>query len=273
VSDDLLAIGAFSRATSLSVKTLRAYHELGILVPASVDPRTGYRSYTSAQLADAVVVVRLRALDVPLPHVREILDAHDPDVTRRVLAQHRERMQDRLAETERIVAELTGGLAASTHTPVHVRAEPGEQTVRIVGDVTMDAIGGWLERAYLRLMDVLQLAGVVPAGASAALYEAEIPDDDGERVEAYFPIGSPFVIPDGCRDVSLGEVPAATVAVLMHHGAFTTIGDTYQALGAWVARHAEPTGERVRERYLVGPDRSPDPESWRTEIAWPITPA
>ena len=46
--------------SSLSIKTLRAYHESGILVPARVDPQTGYRSYTVDQLADAAIVQRLR---------------------------------------------------------------------------------------------------------------------------------------------------------------------------------------------------------------------
>ena len=73
VSDGLLSIGAFSRASFLSVKMLRAYHEAGILVPARVDPQTGYRSYHSTQLTDAAVIVRLRALDLPLPRVREVV--------------------------------------------------------------------------------------------------------------------------------------------------------------------------------------------------------
>ena len=33
-----LPIGMFSRASSISIKALRAYHEAGILVPARVDP-------------------------------------------------------------------------------------------------------------------------------------------------------------------------------------------------------------------------------------------
>jgi len=73
MSDGLLPIGMFSRASSLSIKALRAYHEHGILVPAVVDAQTGYRSYAADQLADAAIIVRLRALDVPLDQVREVL--------------------------------------------------------------------------------------------------------------------------------------------------------------------------------------------------------
>jgi DNA-binding transcriptional MerR regulator len=38
-----LTIGAFSRLTHLSIKTLRYYHEVGLLEPAVVDPDSGYR--------------------------------------------------------------------------------------------------------------------------------------------------------------------------------------------------------------------------------------
>jgi DNA-binding transcriptional MerR regulator len=43
-----LTIGDFSRATHLSVKTLRHYHRVGLLAPADVDADTGYRSPTPA---------------------------------------------------------------------------------------------------------------------------------------------------------------------------------------------------------------------------------
>ena len=60
-----MPIGMFSRASSLSIKSLRAHHESGLLVPASIDPQTGYRAYTVDQLADAAVIVRLRVARRP----------------------------------------------------------------------------------------------------------------------------------------------------------------------------------------------------------------
>ena len=38
-----LTIGEFARATHLSVRTLRRYHESGLLEPATVDASSGYR--------------------------------------------------------------------------------------------------------------------------------------------------------------------------------------------------------------------------------------
>ena len=45
----LLLPGEFGAAARLSAKALRLYGELGLLLPAEVDPATGYRYYDPAQ--------------------------------------------------------------------------------------------------------------------------------------------------------------------------------------------------------------------------------
>jgi DNA-binding transcriptional MerR regulator len=45
-----LTVGDFSRATHLSVKTLRHYHQVGLLQPATVNPDTGYRYYWRTEI-------------------------------------------------------------------------------------------------------------------------------------------------------------------------------------------------------------------------------
>jgi DNA-binding transcriptional MerR regulator len=266
----LLPIGMFSRASLLSIKTLRAYHEAGILVPAQVDRFTGYRSYTADQLSDAAIVRRLRALDLPLDKVRQILHGRDPDLTRRVLAGHQVAMQARLAETERIVAELQSGIAPVTHTPVHIRDEAAIDTLRITARIGEAELAAWLGSAFERLSGVLDAAGVAPVGYPGTLYDAEIADEL-ENAEAFIPVAAPFVVPSADRGVSLGEVPAARVAVLVHAGDYESMADTYRSLGAWVSRHAHNAGERLREWYVVGPGDVDDPALYRTEISWPIT--
>jgi DNA-binding transcriptional MerR regulator len=266
----LLPIGMFSRASLLSIKTLRAYHEAGILVPAQVDRFTGYRSYTADQLSDAAIVRRLRALDLPLDKVRQILHGRDPDLTRRVLAGHQVAMQARLAETERIVAELQSGIAPATHTPVHIRDEAAVDTLRISARIGEAELAAWLGSAFERLSGVLDAAGVAPVGYPGTLYDAEIADEL-ENAEAFIPVAAPFVVPSADRGGSLGEVPAARVAVLVHAGDYESMADTYRSLGAWVSRHAHNAGERLREWYVVGPGDVDDPALYRTEISWPIT--
>ena len=270
MDEGLLPIGMFSRASSLSIKTLRAYHEGGILVPARVDPATGYRHYTADQLADAAIVARLRALDLPLEKVRQVIHARDPELTSKILAEHQISMQERLAVTERIVAELQSGASPVTHTPVHVRDEPAMDTVRIVGDVLAADFVGWIMEAFNRLYRFVRDLEIGVTGPPGALFPSEIADECSENVEVFLPIAAPVEIPAGTREISLGEVPAARVAVLVHAGGYDTMGETYRVLGSWVARNAANVGERVREWYVVGPAEGRDPSAYRTEIAWPV---
>jgi DNA-binding transcriptional MerR regulator len=273
VSEGLLPIGLFSRASLLSVKALRAYHEAGILVPARVDPATGYRTYHTGQLTDAEVIRRLRALDLPLDRVREIVRARDPEVTRQVLAEHAAAMRDRLDEVTRIVGELQEGVERpADHTPVHVRDEPGCHTLAVRAEVPEAEFAEWLGEAYAALGALCERAGIAPAGPVGALYPGVIADEAAEPIEAYVPIGAPVPLPESRGPVVLSEVAAARVAVLVHVGPYGTLGDTYRRLGTWVAHNARSADLPVREIYLVSYDETPDTERFRTEIHWPITP-
>src|SRR5450432_3235587 len=74
----VLSIGDFSRMTHLSIKTLRHYHQVGLLAPAEVNPDTSYRYYTTDQVPAAQVIRRFRDLGMPVDEVRAVLAAPDP---------------------------------------------------------------------------------------------------------------------------------------------------------------------------------------------------
>jgi hypothetical protein len=61
-----IAIGDFSKMTYLSIKALRRYHDMGLLVPADVDRSSGYRYYEASQVPVGQVIRRFRELGMPL---------------------------------------------------------------------------------------------------------------------------------------------------------------------------------------------------------------
>jgi len=75
VSDELVTIGTFSLLTGLSIPTLRHYDDIGLLRPAEVDSRSGYRRYSYAQLDTARRVRLLRAAEVSTEDIATMLDA------------------------------------------------------------------------------------------------------------------------------------------------------------------------------------------------------
>src|SRR3954465_1113462 len=88
-----LTIGEFSRITRLSIRTLRRYHEAGLLEPAHVDAQSGYRYYTLDQIPAAQVIHRFRELDMPLREVAKLLAVTDPDARASLIAQHLQRLE------------------------------------------------------------------------------------------------------------------------------------------------------------------------------------
>jgi DNA-binding transcriptional MerR regulator len=104
--EPLMSIGRFARLTGLSVKALRHYDELGLLRPAAVDPETGYRSYSSAQLARAEAIRMLRRLELPLDDVAALVATDDPATVRRVLLDHQRRTALRSAELKVVLQGL-----------------------------------------------------------------------------------------------------------------------------------------------------------------------
>ena len=67
-----VSIGEFARRSRLSVKALRLYDELGVLVPARVDQASGYRYYDVAHLDAARLVAMLRQLELPLVAIKDV---------------------------------------------------------------------------------------------------------------------------------------------------------------------------------------------------------
>ena len=104
--DDLLTIGRFARLAGLSVGALRHYDELDLLRPAQVDPESGYRLYRRDQLELARTIVRLRDLEVPLDAIRQHVATDDPASRRRLLRDHRDRVEARTHRLQRVLHQL-----------------------------------------------------------------------------------------------------------------------------------------------------------------------
>src|SRR5579862_4365685 len=99
-------IGDFSRATRLTIKTLRHYHRVGLLEPSTVDSKTGYRRYSADQISVAQIIRRFRELDLPLSDIRNILRAPDIGQRNELIANHLSRLEAQLSRTRVAVSSL-----------------------------------------------------------------------------------------------------------------------------------------------------------------------
>jgi DNA-binding transcriptional MerR regulator len=263
-----LSIGAFSRMTFVSVKALRHYHEIGLLVPAWVDPDSGYRHYSVAQVPIAQVIRRLRDLGLALPDIRTIVRAPDVDTRNAAIVAHLQRMEDELEQTRTTVASLRALLERGPATlPVEYRRVPESTAIAIGEQIAAVDVPGWLEETFGELRTAVDALGLRRAGADGALFSNELLEDERGELIAFVPVGeAPRVVGRGRARV----LHATEYAIAVHHGSFEDLDQTFGALGTEVARRAIGVQGQIRENYLVGAFDTSDPARHRTEVCWPV---
>jgi DNA-binding transcriptional MerR regulator len=262
-----VSIGDFSVMTRLSRKTLRHYHDLGLLEPAHIDTRTGYRFYDTAQADQAHIIRRFRSLGMSIPDVKALLSADDMGARTDIIAAHLRHMEDHLRQTQDAVHELSELLSSPPrHAEVELRREPPTAVWAVTSTVEIADIGTWFAAASSQLLDALRRSGIRPNGPAGGLYERELFTESRGDATVFIAAGDA----DPIAPVYVRVLPAAEFAVLTHQGtSHSGIDRSYAQLGAYVSEHLLSDQGPIREYYLgVEPGAFSDFD--RTEIYWPI---
>ncbi|CAJ1587421.1 MerR family transcriptional regulator [[Mycobacterium] wendilense] len=260
-----LSIGEFATVTHLSVRTLRRYHDSGLLEPAWVDEFSGYRYYSVEQIATAQVIHRLRELDVPLAEIRAILATDDPQQRAEVIAGHLRRAEAELERARDSVASLRRLLRPEpADIRVELRSIPSRKVAQISARVRLEDSLRWFSSALDELDAEFPTSERL--GPPGGLYDNELFSHGAGRMTVFRPVRDPRRV----GRIGIADLPPAELAVVVHPGPHDGLDVTYGRLGAWIVNHALAVDGPVHETYLVGPRDTPDAAQWRTEIGWPV---
>ncbi|WOI58655.1 DNA polymerase III subunit beta family protein [Streptomyces fradiae] len=189
-NSEMMPIGLFARRTGLTASALRFYADCGLLVPAEVDPVTGYRSYSSEQVAHACDLRRLREIAMPLPAVRAVLDA-GPAEAARLVDDHVAKVLEDAAAVRRKAAAFMASRTEAPGRPVAVvrgpvLADAVEQVLTAAGcDPDLPVLGGLrveasCEAVTLTATDRYRLStrSLVPAEPVSTAWAATVDGDE-----------------------------------------------------------------------------------------------
>jgi DNA-binding transcriptional MerR regulator len=249
----MFRIGEFSRIARVSARLLRWYDELGLLRPGVVDPSTGYRYYTSAQLQRLNRILVLRDLGLSLEQIGDVIDQEaSADHLRAMLEIRRADAERTLAEEAARLRQIEARIAQlDTGTDIDdvlIRAEPARRIVS-----TRATVGSFLEAREL----IGELARTLPkALPRAALgqvigiaHSAEF-EPDAIDVELGFVLNAelPATLPPvGQRRLAVRELPAVdSMAACVRVG----LPEHAHLITGKIGRFVELNGYR-----LAGPSR------------------
>jgi len=262
-SSRLLSIGEFAAATQLSQKALRIYDEQHLLPPARIDTATGYRYYSSDQVALGRLVRTLREMNLSLTDIGNVVSSRDDSGAETLLAQLAREIDERYAREKRAYHAALVQLRQPSRAEVPEITEHSRADSTVVVRPFVANRYDFVERfrAEVRLADdMLSHAGLVAGEAVCALIDP-LSDDEG-RLEAIIPVPTPSRIPQG---ITLRQLPAATCASIatgVRHAHASELAGALDALFDWFDRH----GHRAIESPLVS--IRTDTAGLHTQIVW-----
>ena len=278
----MFGIGEFASLGRVSVRMLRHYDAIGLLRPARVDPGSGYRFYTAAQLSRLNRVIALKDLGFTLQEVRVMLeDKVDTCELRGMLRLRRAQLAAQVADDNARLARVDARLRM-IETEGHMdtgdvvlKSIPAMRVVELCAPCPSyegPDIGPALTPLYPELMDRMTAAGVRVTGAPLAYYlpAPRGPGDESITVHAAFPFAGDVPPDPGFQVVDLPAVEFA--ATLLHHGPMSEAFRTGQLLANWIDDNGfRPVGHGyAREVYLDCPPC--DLEKWVTEMQIEVRP-
>jgi effector-binding domain-containing protein len=115
------------------------------------------------------------------------------------------------------------------------------------------------------LMAALAAQGVEPIGAVFAHHLKMTPDtfDFELGVKVSGPVRA-------AGRVKPGSLPAAKVARTIYSGGYEGLPAAWGEFNNWMTANGHKQAEDLWELYSVGPQSTPDPASWRTELNRPL---
>jgi DNA-binding transcriptional MerR regulator/DNA gyrase inhibitor GyrI len=269
----MFSIGEFSTIAQLTVKTLRYYHEQGLLIPAFVDPDTGYRFYDPGQVETARAISYLRSLEFSLGEIKELLRQEgDEDLLHALERQHaavKERIKH-LGKAARAIEKFiqeerqARTMSQSTNEIQEKNLEP-----LLVAGIRMRGRYSDCGQAFARLG---RSFGRFMSGKPLLLhYDSEYHESDAD-FEACVPIRQKKE--KEVEGVSVRELPGGRCVSLVHLGPYEQLGRSYARIRELINARKWQAILPTREIYLKGPGMifKGNPKKYITEIQFLIEP-
>ncbi len=266
-----LKIGEFSRLGRVTVRALRHYEEIDLLVPEIVDQFTGYRYYAVGQLQKLQSITTLRSLGYKLEEIRNLWDdeSHFPSVEsleQKIRAcedelevlKERKRMlkavvasQKKLHKMEKVYFESLPAITVASHrTVIASFADLGRLCVEVIGPEMARLGCECPEPGYCY---TIEHGGYKPQ------------DIDIEYCEKVSTKGKDS---DIIKFKDIPEVPMA--ACLKVFGPYDRLYQNYVDLFAYLEKEGYSIVGAPRASYIDGIWNQEDEQKWLTIIQVPV---
>ncbi|WP_255743867.1 MerR family transcriptional regulator [Streptacidiphilus sp. ASG 303] len=256
-----MSVGESARRSRPSVRALRLYDRLGLVVPAEVDAAGGHRRYREDRPADARLVALLRRPDMPPAATAEVPALPGAEAAARGGAS-RESVERRVAARREPAVHLrirsAGDEGRTGMFEIREREVPEQWVLTERRTVRVAELPGWIGEAVRRLEEAARPLGGV-AAAPFVVYHGEVTEDGAGPVEVCVPVAGGRTVPAGTASRREPAHREAYTRLVKAQVAYPQVLSAYDAVAQWIAAGGRRRTGPGREVYFAdwaaaGPD-------------------
>lgn len=269
----MFKIGEFSKLSLVSVRMLRHYGEIGLLIPEEIDLFTGYRYYSADQLTKVGRVKHLQNMGFGLSTVKKILDhQYDPDELKEMFEGLYVQKEGQIESIENQLKMIKTAISNVEREEIYMKYSVVKKEIsnRYVASVRKK-IERYQEEG--RLWEILnrEIAPQCPKftnpPCNVAIYHDEEYTDLNPDVEVQTSVVGKY---QDTQNVQFKEIPSALVASVTFNEDYAQMCDVNRAVVEWVRENGYRFNGTMYNIYHVGPGTESNPEKFVTESCFPI---
>lgn len=265
-------IGEFSKLCQVTVKTLRHYEQIGLLIPVEVDEWTGYRYYDILQLKRMNHIVYLKQLGFSLEDIFDIFDAGLEIPTAEMIRSKIEQSHDEVLKLMWRQTEL-----AKLETMIHKQKNIMEKVFEKSLPSRIFATHRRKINSYQEMFNLCpniigpemqRLGCQCPEPQYCFTIEHQLEYGKNIDIEYFEAVAEKG---DDSELIKFKVLPEVWTALCIHHyGGYEKMPETFAELYSYAETNGYKPTELARFNYIDGIWNKESIDEWMTEIQLPV---
>ncbi|MEM1485744.1 MerR family transcriptional regulator [Oscillospiraceae bacterium PP1C4] len=269
----MLKIGDFSKLSRISIRMLRHYDEIGLLIPDSTDDFTSYRYYSEAQLPLANRINALKDMGFGLALIAEILEeCKDAQAYKKHLMLKRTEIQEQAESTAKrllLLETAINRLGKDDHVMKHTvnLKEMPQRFVASLRDIIPSYdMEGTLWHQMMTELEPQKLQFDAPCYSIAIFHDKSYKESDVD-VEIQMSVHGNYA---DTAHVKFKTIAPIQIASVTYQGGYEQIGEVNECIANWIKDNHYEFDGAMFNIYHVGPATEKNPNNWVTEVCYPV---
>lgn len=272
----MYTIGTFSKLADISIKTLRYYHEIDLISPSYIDPKTNYRYYGFNKFSEIEKIKLFKSFGVSLDEIKELIVTDSNSMTN-ILVEQQKKLTEEKSKIEEQLTLIDNMLKiekkpteiSSNYTISHIKFEEKKEKISLSIRENIDLNN--INSLVKKLFEKAYAYDVKLTGNLMATITMDTPLSD---VEVMMEINENSLNKLNMTDVKVIE--AGQYAYLYFKGLYSDIHKAYEKLSQYAI--SEPLffieeyveglllPERLDNPLLVRPNIEKHPQNFITKL-------